>query len=676
MSSSVQAQIEKLRNELREHNYRYYVLDDPSVPDAEYDRLFHQLKKLEQEHPNLITSDSPTQRVGDKPLSVFTQVQHRIPMLSLDNVFSEEELIAFDQRIRERLKREAEIEYVCEPKLDGLAVSLMYENGVLIQAATRGDGQTGEDITQNIRTIDSIPLKLRGSDYPQILEVRGEVFMPKKGFENLNKAAAERGEKTFANPRNAAAGSLRQLDSRVTAKRPLDMYCYSVGYVEGGELASTHYENLQLLKQWGLKVNGEIQLAVSAKELQRYHDKILQKRDQLKYEIDGLVYKVNDLQLQQQLGFVSRAPRWATAHKFPAQEELTKLIGVEFQVGRTGAITPVARLEPVFVGGVTVSNATLHNMDEVQRMDVRVGDTVVVHRAGDVIPKVVKVVLERRPENTQPVTMLQACPVCQSAIVKPEGEAVARCSGGLFCQAQVKEAIKHFASRKAMDIDGLGDKLVEQMVDQGLINHVSDLYKLKAEQIASMERMGEKSAQNLIEALQQSKNTTLPRFLFALGIREVGEATALNLANYFGSIEKIQQADAEALQDVPDVGPIVANHIATFFQQSHNLEIIEALINAGVNWPDIEVVDKADLPLDGKTYVLTGTLSKMGRDDAKQYLQQLGAKVSGSVSKKSDAVVAGEKAGSKLAKAESLGILVLNEEAFIDMLNEYGIAVE
>ncbi len=676
MSSSVQAQIEKLRNELREHNYRYYVLDDPSVPDAEYDRLFHQLKKLEQEHPNLITSDSPTQRVGDKPLSVFTQVQHRIPMLSLDNVFSEEELIAFDQRIRERLKREAEIEYVCEPKLDGLAVSLMYENGVLIQAATRGDGQTGEDITQNIRTIDSIPLKLRGSDYPQILEVRGEVFMPKKGFENLNKAAAERGEKTFANPRNAAAGSLRQLDSRVTAKRPLDMYCYSVGYVEGGELASTHYENLQLLKQWGLKVNGEIQLAVSAKELQRYHDKILQKRDQLKYEIDGLVYKVNDLQLQQQLGFVSRAPRWATAHKFPAQEELTKLIGVEFQVGRTGAITPVARLEPVFVGGVTVSNATLHNMDEVQRMDVRVGDTVVVHRAGDVIPKVVKVVLERRPENTQPVTMLQACPVCQSAIVKPEGEAVARCSGGLFCQAQVKEAIKHFASRKAMDIDGLGDKLVEQMVDQGLINHVSDLYKLKAEQIASMERMGEKSAQNLIEALQQSKNTTLPRFLFALGIREVGEATALNLANYFGSIEKIQQADAEALQDVPDVGPIVANHIATFFQQSHNLEIIEALINAGVNWPDIKVVDKADLPLDGKTYVLTGTLSKMGRDDAKQYLQQLGAKVSGSVSKKSDAVVAGEKAGSKLAKAESLGILVLNEEAFIDMLNEYGIAVE
>lgn len=676
MSSSVQAQIEKLRNELREHNYRYYVLDDPSVPDAEYDRLFHQLKKLEQEHPNLITSDSPTQRVGDKPLSVFTQVQHRIPMLSLDNVFSEEELIAFDQRIRERLKREAEIEYVCEPKLDGLAVSLMYENGVLIQAATRGDGQTGEDITQNIRTIDSIPLKLRGSDYPQILEVRGEVFMPKKGFENLNKAAAERGEKTFANPRNAAAGSLRQLDSRVTAKRPLDMYCYSVGYVEGGELAPTHYENLQLLKQWGLKVNGEIQLAVSAKELQRYHDKILQKRDQLKYEIDGLVYKVNDLQLQQQLGFVSRAPRWATAHKFPAQEELTKLIGVEFQVGRTGAITPVARLEPVFVGGVTVSNATLHNMDEVQRMDVRVGDTVVVHRAGDVIPKVVKVVLERRPENTQPVTMLQACPVCQSAIVKPEGEAVARCSGGLFCQAQVKEAIKHFASRKAMDIDGLGDKLVEQMVDQGLINHVSDLYKLKAEQIASMERMGEKSAQNLIEALQQSKNTTLPRFLFALGIREVGEATALNLANYFGSIEKIQQADAEALQDVPDVGPIVANHIATFFQQSHNLEIIEALINAGVNWPDIEVVDKADLPLDGKTYVLTGTLSKMGRDDAKQYLQQLGAKVSGSVSKKSDAVVAGEKAGSKLAKAESLGILVLNEEAFIDMLNEYGIAVE
>ena len=675
MSSSLQHQIEQLRDELREHNYRYYVMDDPSVPDAEYDRLFRQLKQLEQERPELITADSPTQRVGDTPLSAFTQVQHRIPMLSLDNVFNEQELIAFDQRIRERMGIEEDIEYVCEPKLDGLAVSLMYENGVLVQAATRGDGQTGEDITQNIRTIDSIPLKLRGKGYPSVLEVRGEVFMPRKGFLALNEAAASKGEKTFANPRNAAAGSLRQLDSRITATRPLDMYCYGVGYVEGGSLGKTHYDNLQLLKQWGMRVNNEIERVQGAKALQQYHDRILRIRDQLEYEIDGLVYKVNDLGFQDQLGFVSRAPRWATAHKFPAQEELTRLLGVEFQVGRTGAITPVARLEPVFVGGVTVSNATLHNMDEVQRMDVRVGDTVVVHRAGDVIPKVVKVVLERRPETTEPVLMPKACPVCDSAIVKPEGEAVARCSGGLYCQAQVKEAIKHFASRKAMDIDGLGDKLVEQMVDQGLISHVCDLFKLSVEQIAAMERMGQKSAQNIVDALQACKNTTLPRFLFAMGIREVGEATALNLANYFGNLDKLKQADADALQQVPDVGPIVAKHIAAFFQQDHNLEIIDALIEAGVNWPDIEVAEAAEQPLAGKTYVLTGTLSKMGRDDAKQYLQQLGAKVSGSVSKKSDAVVAGEKAGSKLAKAESLGVPVLSEDEFIGLLNDYGIDV-
>lgn len=670
---TIKQQIDQLREQLREHNYLYYVLDEPSIPDVEYDRLFQQLKQLETAHPELISSDSPTQRVGAQPLAAFQQVQHRIPMLSLDNVFNEEELIAFDRRIRERLNVEGEIQYVCEPKLDGLAVSLLYENGVLVQAATRGDGQTGEDITMNIRTIESIPLRLRGDDYPQILEVRGEVFMPKAGFNRLNEKAIERGEKTFANPRNAAAGSLRQLDSSITRQRPLDMYCYSVGYVEGGDLADTHHGNLMRLKGWGMRVNPEIEVASGANELQSYHDRILAKRNALEYEIDGIVYKVNDLKLQRELGFVSRAPRWATAHKFPAQEELTTLLGVEFQVGRTGAITPVARLQPVFVGGVTVSNATLHNMDEVARMDVRIGDTVIVHRAGDVIPKVVKVVLERRPNDAEPVLMPSVCPVCGSDITKAEGEAVARCSGGLFCQAQVKEAIKHFASRKAMDVDGLGDKLVEQMVDQGLIAHVSDLYRLKAEQLAAMERMGDKSAHNLITALENSKSTTLPRFLFALGIREVGEATALNLANYFGNLAALKQADADTLQQVPDVGPIVANHIAAFFQQDHNLEIIDALLAAGVHWQEQQAVDRDSLPLAGKTYVLTGTLTQMTRDEAKQYLLDLGAKVSGSVSKKSDAVVAGEKAGSKLSKAESLGVPVLDETAFIQLLQEHGI---
>lgn len=670
---TIKQQIDQLREQLREHNYLYYVLDEPSIPDVEYDRLFQQLKQLETAHPELISSDSPTQRVGAQPLAAFQQVQHRIPMLSLDNVFNEEELIAFDRRIRERLNVEGEIQYVCEPKLDGLAVSLLYENGVLVQAATRGDGQTGEDITMNIRTIESIPLRLRGDDYPQILEVRGEVFMPKAGFNRLNEKAIERGEKTFANPRNAAAGSLRQLDSSITRQRPLDMYCYSVGYVEGGDLADTHHGNLMRLKGWGMRVNPEIEVASGANELQSYHDRILAKRNALEYEIDGIVYKVNDLKLQRELGFVSRAPRWATAHKFPAQEELTTLLGVEFQVGRTGAITPVARLQPVFVGGVTVSNATLHNMDEVARMDVRIGDTVIVHRAGDVIPKVVKVVLERRPNDAKPVLMPSVCPVCGSDITKAEGEAVARCSGGLFCQAQVKEAIKHFASRKAMDVDGLGDKLVEQMVDQGLIAHVSDLYSLKAEQLAAMERMGDKSAHNLITALENSKSTTLPRFLFALGIREVGEATALNLANYFGNLAALKQADADTLQQVPDVGPIVANHIAAFFQQDHNLEIIDALLAAGVHWQEQQAVDRDSLPLAGQTYVLTGTLTQMTRDEAKQYLLDLGAKVSGSVSKKSDAVVAGEKAGSKLSKAESLGVPVLDETAFIQLLQEHGI---
>ncbi len=671
--SSIAQNIEHLRDQLREHNYHYYVLDNPVIPDAEYDRLFRQLQQLEQEHPELITPDSPTQRVGATPLDAFSQVEHRVPMLSLDNVFNDQELIAFDRRVRDRLKTDDEIEYVCEPKLDGLAVSVRYEKGVLVQAATRGDGQTGEDITQNIRTIQSIPLKLHGSGFPSTLEVRGEVFMPKAGFDELNRRAAEKGEKTFANPRNAAAGSLRQLDARITAQRPLDMYCYGVGFVEGGELSGTHFGNLQLLKQWGLRVNSETKLATGAAQLQQYHDAILAKRNALAYEIDGIVYKVNSLQLQKELGFVSRAPRWATAHKFPAQEEMTQLVGVDFQVGRTGALTPVARLEPVFVGGVTVSNATLHNMDEVARMDVRVGDTVIVHRAGDVIPKVVKVVLEKRPAHTQPIQMPEQCPVCGSAIIKPEGEAVARCSGGLYCPAQVKEAIKHFASRKAMDVEGLGDKLVEQLVDQGLIAHVSDLYRLDVDQVAAMERMGQKSAQNLIEALEKSKATTLPRFLFALGIREVGEATALTLAQHFGTLENIRSASEEQLQQAPDVGPVVASRIAAFFAQQHNLDIIRALQDAGVNWQEQEPAAREAGVLDGKTYVLTGTLTKLTRDEAKDYLQQLGAKVAGSVSKNTDMVVAGEKAGSKLAKAESLGVPVIDEDAFLQLLREHGV---
>ncbi len=670
-----QSLAQALKHTLQDYNYHYYVMDDPKVTDAEYDRVFRELKNLEQENPELITSDSPTQRVGDKPLDEFSQVTHKVPMLSLDNVFNHEELLAFDKRLKERLERSDELEYVCEPKLDGLAVSLMYRNGLLTQAATRGDGQTGEDITHNIRTIESIPLKLRGEGYPSTLEVRGEVVMPRAGFNALNAKAEAAGEKVFVNPRNAAAGSLRQLDSRITASRPLDMYCYSVGYVDGGELPLTHFDTLKQLNAWGLKLNPEVRLNIGAEACSKYHDDILIKRDGLDYDIDGIVYKVNDLKLQRMLGFVSRAPRWATAHKFPAQEELTTVLDIEFQVGRTGAITPVARLEPVFVGGVTVSNATLHNMDEVKRMDIRTGDTVVIYRAGDVIPKVVKVLFDKRPDNTQPVDMLTVCPVCDSAIIQQEGEVVARCSGGLFCHAQVKEAIKHFASRKAMDVDGLGDKLVEQLVDQKLINTVADLFDVTVEAASKMERMGEKSAKNLVKALEVSKQTSLQRFLYSLGIREVGEATALNLANFFGNLDAVMQADQELLQQVPDVGPIVAVHIVEFFQQSHNVDVVSSLIAAGVRWDEVEVDHDQVKPLEGKTFVLTGTLTLMARDQAKGYLQQLGAKVSGSVSKKTHCVIAGENAGSKLTKAESLGVSVVTEEEYVELLKEYGIEV-
>ncbi len=676
MPNTLEAQekIESLRQQLNYHNYRYYVLDDPTIPDAEYDRLLQQLQQLERSHPQLITPDSPTQRVGEAPLSVFDQVVHEIPMLSLDNAFADQDLLDFDRRIRERLKTDTEISYAAEPKLDGIAVSILYRNGVLERGATRGDGSTGEDITQNVRTIPSIPLRLIGDDYPPVLEVRGEIYMPKAGFERLNQAARERGDKPFVNPRNAAAGSLRQLDSRITATRPLEMCAYSVGLVEGGDMPTTHTDVLYALNRWGLKINPEMAVAGNISACMDYYRRLGEKRDKLAYDIDGIVFKVNDLSLQKQLGFVSRAPRWAVAYKFPAQEEMTRLLSVEFQVGRTGAVTPVARLEPVFVGGVTVSNATLHNRDEIQRLGVLVGDTVVVRRAGDVIPQVVSVVKSKRLPDASVITFPEACPVCGSPVESVPGEAVARCTGGLICEAQRKEAIKHFASRKAMDIDGLGDKLVEQMVDQGLVHSVADLYRLQAEQVAGLERMGEKSAQNLVAALGKSKATTLERFLFALGIREVGEATARALARHFGNLPALMAADEEQLQQVPDVGPVVAHFVAEFFQQEHTREAIVALQECGVHWQDLEVAERHE-PLAGKTYVVTGSFELIKRDLAKKLLQDLGAKVAGSVSAKTHCVVVGGGAenNAKYVKARELGIETMDEEQLVMLLREQGV---
>ena len=658
--NSLTQQIEELRTQLRHHNHLYYVLDEPSIPDAEYDRLFRELQALEAAHPELITPDSPTQRVGAAPLSEFGEVKHAIPMLSLGNVFSDEELIAFDKRIHDRLKTDAEIEFVAEPKLDGLAISIVYENGVLVRAATRGDGETGEDVTLNVRTIKSVPLRLVGENIPAIVEVRGEIYMPKAGFDAINERLRQEGGKTFVNPRNAAAGSLRQLDPRLTAQRPLDMFCYAVGQVEGGKVPDKHYAILQQFRAWGLRVCPEICIVQGAQGCLDYFREIGARRSGLPYDIDGVVYKVNNMALQQELGFVSRAPRWAIAHKFPAQEEITELEGVDFQVGRTGALTPVARLKPIFVGGVTVSNATLHNMDEIERKDVHIGDFVIVRRAGDVIPEVASVVLERRPANAQLITLPAHCPVCGSDVQRPAGEAVARCTGGLYCPAQVKEAIKHFASRKAMNIDGLGDKLVEQLFDAGLIRHVDDLYNLDVEAVAALERMGKKSAENLIAAVENSKATTLERFIFALGIRNAGEGTAKGLARYFGSLEAILAATEETLKLVPDIGVVVAANVAQFFAEAHNRDTIQRLRGFGVHWSNYEAKPVEALPLAGKTYVITGTLSR-SRDDIKADLEALGAKVSGSVSKKTTALIAGENAGSKLEKAESLGVQVLDE---------------
>jgi len=671
MSSPIFEQISQLRAQLEEHNHNYYVLDAPSIPDAEYDRLMRELSALEQANPEFQSSDSPSQKVGGAALDKFEQVTHQVPMLSLDNAFSEEEFAAFNRRIKERVMDNKELTFCCEPKLDGLAVSIIYRDGVLVQAATRGDGMVGENITQSVKTIRNVPLKLRGDDFPAELEVRGEVFMDSAGFAKLNSEAEKRGDKVFVNPRNAAAGSLRQLDSKVTAKRPLMFYAYSTGLVADGQLPEDHYQQLAKLTDWGLPLCPETKLVEGQQAALDYYQDILTRRSSLAYEIDGVVIKVNDKKLQERLGFVARAPRWAIAFKFPAQEEITQLLDVEFQVGRTGVITPVARLEPVFVGGVTVSNATLHNGDEIARLGVKIGDTVIIRRAGDVIPQITQVVLERRPDDAKDIEFPATCPICDSHVERIEGEAVARCTGGLVCQAQRKQAIKHFASRKALDVDGLGDKIVDQLVDRELIKTPADLFTLKQGHFESLERMGPKSAKNLVNALQDAKQTTLAKFLYSLGIREVGEATAQNLANHFLTLEKITQASVDALTEVSDVGEIVAKHVRGFFSEEHNMAVVNALVEQGIHWPELTAPSADAQPLAGLTYVLTGTLSELNRNDAKARLQALGAKVSGSVSAKTDALIAGEKAGSKLTKAQDLGIDVLTENDLIALLSEH-----
>ncbi|WP_217874501.1 NAD-dependent DNA ligase LigA [Pseudoalteromonas shioyasakiensis] len=671
MSSPIFEQISQLRAQLEEHNHNYYVLDAPSIPDAEYDRLMRELSALEEANPEFQSPDSPSQKVGGAALDKFEQVTHQVPMLSLDNAFSEEEFAAFNRRIKERVMDNKELTFCCEPKLDGLAVSIIYRDGVLVQAATRGDGMVGENITQNVKTIRNVPLKLRGDDFPAELEVRGEVFMDSAGFAKLNSEAEKRGDKVFVNPRNAAAGSLRQLDSKVTAKRPLMFYAYSTGLVADGQLPEDHYQQLAKLTDWGLPLCPETKLVEGQQAALDYYQDILTRRSSLAYEIDGVVIKVNDKKLQERLGFVARAPRWAIAFKFPAQEEITQLLDVEFQVGRTGAITPVARLEPVFVGGVTVSNATLHNGDEIARLGVKIGDTVIIRRAGDVIPQITQVVLERRPDDAKDIEFPATCPICDSHVERIEGEAVARCTGGLVCQAQRKQAIKHFASRKALDVDGLGDKIVDQLVDRELIKTPADLFILKQGHFESLERMGPKSAKNLVNALQDAKQTTLAKFLYSLGIREVGEATAQNLANHFLTLEKITQASVDALTEVSDVGEIVAKHVRGFFSEEHNMAVVNALVEQGIHWPELAAPSADAQPLAGLTYVLTGTLSELNRNDAKARLQALGAKVSGSVSAKTDALIAGEKAGSKLTKAQDLGIDVLTEADLIALLSEH-----
>jgi DNA ligase (NAD+) len=664
-----EARARSLRNEIGHHNHQYYVLDNPRGPDIEYDRLMFELNAIESRHPSLVTPESPTQRVGGAPVAGFSQVRHEIPMLSLDNAFSDQAVLDFDNRVRDRLDTQDSMVYSAEPKLDGVAISLVYEAGRLVRAATRGDGSTGEDVTHNVRTIAAIPLVLQGEDFPGYLELRGEIFMPRAGFNALNEAARASGEKTFVNPRNAAAGSLRQLDPRLTATRPLDIFAYGIGLIRDGSVPKRHSEALGLLRQWGLKTCPEARLVEGAEECQEYFAQMGRRRDELPYDIDGVVFKVDNIELQQSLGFVSRAPRWAIAQKFPAQEELTTVAGVNWQVGRTGALTPVARLEPVFVGGVTVSNATLHNFDELQRKDVRVGDTVIVRRAGDVIPEVVRVLTERRQGRPRKVVLPAKCPVCESDVIRIDGEAALRCTGGLYCAAQRKESLKHFASRRALDVEGLGSKLIEQLVDEEKVKTPGDLFELSPETLAELDRMGPKSAANVVAALEKSKSTTFDRFLYALGIREVGETTAQSLASHFGDVDALSQATAEDLQKVSDIGPVVAAHVVAFFDQAHNREVIDDLLAHGITWPAVPSPPAgSDSPFDGLTVVLTGTLESMSRDDAKATIQSLGGKVTGSVSKKTDMVIYGENAGSKLEKARKLNVETKDEKSFLAML--------
>jgi DNA ligase (NAD+) len=678
MQESEQAaqQIASLRRLIRQYDYEYYVLDAPSVPDSEYDRLFRELQALEQAHPELLDSDSPTQRVGGEPLPELVAVRHRVPMLSIETEtdITPEGARAFDARTRKKLglsDNAPPVEYAAELKFDGLAISLRYENGLLVQAATRGDGEVGEDVTQNIRTIRQIPLRLEGQA-PEVLEVRGEVYMSRPDFERYNARQRAQGKPALVNPRNGAAGAVRQLDSRLTAQRLLSFFTYGLGESKGWEVPARHSELLDALQRFGFPVCAERIVGLGSEPLVQFHQRIAVKRDSLPYDIDGVVYKVNLLALQRELGFRSREPHWAVAHKFPAQEALTELLAIDVQVGRTGAITPVARLKPVFVGGVTVTNATLHNQDEIDRKDVRVGDTVSVRRAGDVIPEVVGVVKDRRPPDSVPYSLLQAidhrCPVCGSHVIRQEDESVARCTGGLFCSAQRKQAILHFASRRAMDIEGLGEKLVDQLVDAELVHTLADIYKLDSQTLAGLERMAEKSAQNIIEALQKSKKTTLARFIYALGIRNVGEATAKDLAKYFGNLQGLLEAEAEKLQQVPDVGPIVADSIVQFLSEAHNREVINALVAAGIHWEE-GVGTPADGVFNGKTLVLTGTLPNMSRDEAKAMIEKAGGKVAGSVSRKTDYVVAGTEAGSKLEKAQELGVTVIDEAALLELLS-------
>ncbi len=682
-SPKSQARAAALRCELAEHNHRYYVLDDPSIPDAEYDRLFRELQQLESEHPELRTEDSPTQRVGGAPLPEFESVRHAVPMLSLDNCFSEGELRDFDRRVRQGLNRERP-SYVAEPKLDGLAVSLLYESGRLVRGATRGDGETGENITANLRTIRAIPLTLRGEGYPEKLEVRGEVYMPREGFRRMNERLEAEGHKPFVNPRNAAAGSLRQLDSRLTAKRPLSFFAYALAQIEGGQPFRSHFEIMESLRAWGFPVSTLIEKLDGVDACLDYYQRIGRARTTLAFDIDGVVYKLDDLAGREELGYRSRAPRWAIAHKFPAEEAVTTLRDVEFQVGRTGALTPVARLEPVFVGGVTVSNATLHNMDEVIRKDIHIGDQVIVRRAGDVIPEVKGVIVKRRPDDARAVEQPLACPVCGGKVEREEGESAARCTNGLSCRAQLHGALLHFVSRRAMDIDGLGDKLLSQLIDAGEVKSPADIYRLDAEKLAGLERMGDKSAQNLVDAIERSKQTTLDRFLYALGVPQTGESTARELARHFGELDALlsaAQADLPTahaerdkdrcplLQAVPDIGPIVAAHLCHFFTEAQNLEVIGRLRAAGVHWPRIEQAP-IEGPLAGQSFVITGTLPGMSRDEASALIEAQGGKVSGSVSKKTDYVLAGEAAGSKLTKAEKLGVPVIDLDALRRLIED------